>query len=233
MKFPPPPLPHWGNQNWELKQFTQGYPPHQLQVKGGESSLKCKADECQSPFPSMPLTGEQWKMRVVMTCMSLSGEMKRTMEEGVHSSCCLSRNGWWVPEERNGIHHGATSWSQYENFKEPGNFKLGSASCCLHVRESSLPGRTNWDNLQTPTGGSVAGHVLNVSGSAMLTLQGICFREYSLRPQRVNHAKWYIHLSNLLLLKTCCWLSILPHSTNMERMPVTCQSLFSAPCHEH
>lgn len=120
-----PPLPHWGNQNWELKQFTQGYPPHHLQVKGGESRLKCKADECQSPFPSMPLTGEQWKMRVVMTYMSLSGEMKRTMEEGVCGSCCLSRNGWWAPEERNGIHHGATSWSQYENFKEPGDSNWG------------------------------------------------------------------------------------------------------------
>lgn len=128
-----------------------------------------------------------------MTCTSPSGGTKRAMEEGVGGFCCLSGDGWWAREERNGIHHGATSWSLYENFKEPGDPNSGMLLVASVWGKAHYQGETTETTCRLPLGVPLLGMWWTLVGLQCLPFQGNCFRECSLWSQRVNYEKWYIH----------------------------------------
>lgn len=233
MKLILSPCASMGKPKLRVETIHSMHPPHPLQVKVDESGFECKAVECQCPYPSTTLTGEKWKMWVVMMGMSPSGGMKRATEEGVGGSHCLSGNRWWAHEERNGIHHGATSWLQYENFKKPGDPNWGMPLVASVWRKAHYQGETTETTWGLRLVVPLLGMCWTLVGLQCLLFQGICFRACSLWSQRVNCAKWYIHSSDLPLLKTCCSLSVLPHSTNTEWMPFMCQVFFSTTYCEH
>lgn len=143
--------------------------PHPLQVKVDESGFKCKPDECQSPC--LPWHWSWCEMEDVggHDVYDPLQRDERAPQRGCWGggSCCWSGNGWWAGKEQKGINRGVTSWSRYENFKEPGDQDPGMPLV------ASVWGKALWHRAACRLGllAQLLG-MLDLGGFAMLTFPG-------------------------------------------------------------